>query len=122
MIVSVILAVLLTLGALAFVAAPLLRGRMRDRTRASRDSEEELLAARLEKDAAIQLLSDLEHDRSTGKLDDEDYLLQKAGAQERAVEALKRLDALGIAESSDGKPIEQWIREERLRLEKEARR
>jgi len=117
-IVSVILAGLLTLGRCIRRGAPL-RGRIQGRTRAS---EEELLAARVEKDAAMQLLSDLEHDRGTGKLGRRGLSPPEsgcAGAGRRGFEATRRARDRPV---TNGQPIEQWIREERLRLEKEARR
>jgi cytochrome c-type biogenesis protein CcmI len=115
-IVSVVFAILLAIGALAFVAAPLLRGRKR-----SRGMRQELREALLEKNAAIQLLHDLEHDRNTGKLDEEDYLEQKTAAELRAIAALRRLDEMGAPSEAGADPIEMLIREERRRLEKEAR-
>jgi hypothetical protein len=116
---SIILAIVLVLGALAYVAAPLFRERMRA---GRRGPEEERIAALLEKESAFQLLTDLEHDRGTGKLDPEDYSAQKEVAQARAIDALKRLDALGVQAAPGMDPIEHWIREERRRLEKEAGR
>jgi hypothetical protein len=115
-IVSVILAILLGLGALAFIAAPLLRGRLRNR-----GIREEVRDLFHEKNAAILLLRDLDHDRSTGKLDDQDYLEQKAATEARALAVLRRLDEIGAPASGDVDPIEKLIREERRRIEKEAR-
>lgn len=116
MIVSVVLAILLALGALAFVAAPIVRGRLR-----GLGLRQEFRDARLEKNAAIQFLHDLEHDRNTGKLDEQEYMEQKSDADRRAIASLRRLDELGAPSDPQADPIERLIREERLRLEKEAR-
>ncbi len=114
MILAWVLLVLLLLGALAFVAAPLLRGAKT----AQREEEKRDLVH--EREAALQLLRDLEHDRQTGKLDSDDYAAQRAEAEGRAIQAMRRLDALGVAEGGD--PLEAAIRLERIRLQKGARR
>lgn len=109
-----VLIIVLILGALAYVAAPLARGHARARR------EEERRSALMEKEGALQLLGDLEHDRLTGKLGEEDFRQQREAAETRAIAAMRRLDSLGEPAGAD--PIEQAIRVERSRLQREARR
>lgn len=114
MVLSIILLVVLVIGALAFIGAPLFRGRAIHR------SDEERRAALLERDITFQLLRDLNHDRATGKVLPEDYEEQKTQIEARAIAALARLDALGVAQ--DGDPLEGMVRTERMRLVKEKSR
>jgi len=108
-IVSWVLLVLLVLGALAFVGSPLLRPSGLLRREGSGSS------AIREKEAAIQLLRELEHDRQTGKLEEGDYRTQRAEAEARAIGAMKQLDSMGEAVGED--LLERTIRLERIRLE-----
>jgi hypothetical protein len=105
--------VLLIVGAGAFIALPLRRRRLIAR----RDEEKAQAAA--EKEAALQLIRDLEQDRQTGKLEEDEYAEQRADAEARAILAMKRLESLGGAGDTDS--VEQLIRRERTRLQKEAR-
>ena len=106
---SLLAAIVLGIGALAFIAAPLLRHRLR--TRMLEEARSSLFA---EKEAALQLIADLEHDRGTGKLEPDDYETLHEAAERRAIAVMKRLDAAsGQAPPSDS---EEWIRAERLRL------
>jgi cytochrome c-type biogenesis protein CcmI len=107
----VLLILLIVLG-FGFIAIPLRRGR----TFARRD---EVRQALLQKESAIQLLRDFEHDRRTGKLDEEEYHAVREEAEANAVEAMKRYDRLGGAERDD--PIERAIRAEKMKIEKGAR-
>jgi hypothetical protein len=105
--------VTLVLGSLAYVGRSLVGGRRQVRR------EEERRALLLEREMALQLLRDLQHDHLTGKIEDEDFLAQKEETEARAILTMRRLDALGHEEGGD--PIEMAIRQERLRLQKGAR-
>lgn len=92
--VAVLVAILLGLAGAAFVLAPLFRKDAAEAERvASALSEAEELHS--QREMALTALRDLEEDRSTGKIDDRDYAEMKARLEGRAVEILKRLDALG---------------------------
>ncbi len=114
MIFAQVLVIILTLGALVYVIRPMIRGSAHIR----RVGERRILLQ--EERAALLLLSELEHDRQTGKLDEEDYSRQMSVAERRAIEAMRRLDALGGA--SGGDEVEALVRLERVRLERETRR
>jgi hypothetical protein len=105
--------ILLLLGAAAFVAMPLLGGRKTARR------DEERRATLMEREMAFQLLRDIQHDHLTGKIDDEDFMAQKAANESRAMAAMQRFDALGGVESGDA--LEILIRQERARLQRETR-
>jgi hypothetical protein len=90
----VLVAILLGLTAAAFVLAPLFRKDAAEAERvASALSEAEEMNS--QREMALTALRDLEEDRATGKIDDRDYAEMKARLEGRAVEILKRLDALG---------------------------
>ena len=110
---ALVIAILLSLGSLVFVFLPIRRSAARPRS----EEERALLA---EKTAAIQLLADLEHDRFTGKLTEDDYRESRGLAEGQAISAMKRLDALDGGETDD--PIEKLIQIERARLQKEGMR
>ena len=94
MTVSLLVTILLGLAAAAFVLAPLFRKDAAEAERvASRLSEAEELHS--QREMALQALRDLEEDRATGKIDDRDHDEMKARLEGRAVDILKRLDALG---------------------------
>ena len=107
-----VLLVLLVVLGFGFIAIPL----GRRRTGARRD---DLRQALIQKESAIQLLRDFEHDRRTGKLDEEDYHSVRDEAEANAIEAMKRYDHLGGVEGDD--PIERAIRAEKMKIEKGAR-
>jgi cytochrome c-type biogenesis protein CcmI len=89
-----IVAILLGLAAVTFVLAPLFRKDAAEAERvASAFSEAEELQS--QREMALTALRDLEEDRATGKIGDRDYDELKAKLQTRAVEILKRLDAIG---------------------------
>ncbi|HUC43795.1 MAG TPA: hypothetical protein VMR65_07150, partial [Candidatus Sulfotelmatobacter sp.] len=62
---------------------------------AQRVSEEEDLHA--QNAMALSALRDLEEDRATGKIGDDDYAEIKAALEQRAVDLMKRIDALPAA-------------------------
>ncbi len=86
--------VLLVLGALVliFVAAPLLRS---DATQVARVSRAlgEVADLQSRNDMLLASLRDLEDDRATGKLTEEDYESLHSQLTAQAVEVLKQLDA-----------------------------
>ena len=85
------LIVVLALAAAAYVLAPLFRSDAAEAERAARAlSAEEDLHARYA--MAVAALRDLEDDRATGKIGDEDYAAQEAELQARALELMKRID------------------------------
>jgi hypothetical protein len=104
--------VLLVIAALALVAVPLIRRQGQGRDPARQD-------ALREKAAALQLLVELDHDRQTGKLLPDDYLAQRQKVEAKAIQALKRLDAL--ERTGPGDPLEQLIQSEKARQRREAR-
>ena len=88
-----IASVLLAAGAVCFVLAPLFRrdAAERERLTAVTSERQELHSKR---EMALAALRDLEDDRQTGKIDDDDYRRLEATLSARAVEILKRLDEL----------------------------
>ncbi|MDM7915062.1 MAG: hypothetical protein ACE15D_18110 [Candidatus Eisenbacteria bacterium] len=110
LVLSIVILVLLVLGALAFIAAPLLREQ-----RGARRREEERQQALGAKQRAIQLIRDLDLDRQTGKVEEADWQEQRAALEAVAIEAMRRLDAIGGGDEGDD-PIERAIREEREKL------
>ncbi len=85
---------LLAAAAAAFVLAPVLRkdALEEDRSRAVPGELADLLA---EREMILAGLRDLEDDRDTGKVGEQDYGELRARLSARAVEILKRLDELG---------------------------
>ncbi len=85
--------IVLALAVLWFVAAPLLRS---DAAESERVVSAESEAVELQSRHAMLLasLADLEEDRATGKLDDEDYDELHELLTVQAVDILKKIDAL----------------------------
>ncbi len=90
--------IVLALAVLWFVASPLLRS---DAAESERVVSAESEAVELQSRHAMLLaaLADLEEDRSTGKLTDEDYARLHESLTSRAVEVLKKIDALPETET-----------------------
>ena len=107
-----ILLVVLIVGAVAFIVRPLRRRELDVR------HDDERTQALASKESALQLIRDLEQDRQTGKLEEDEFALQRAAAEAEAIRCLKRLESLGTPEGGDD--VEQLIRAERARLKKEA--
>ena len=101
-----LLALLLAAVALAFVLAPLFRAdaAQEERVTARRSEEEDLLTQREMTNASLR---DLEDDRATGKLGDQDYAAGKTELTARAVALMKRLDEI---ESGKANPRPQAVR------------
>lgn len=79
--------------ALAFVLVPLFRkdAARAERLAAATSARQELMSQR---EMVLAALKDLEDDRATDKIDDQDYAQLHARLSSRAVEVMKRLDAL----------------------------
>ena len=88
-----LLALLLAVVAIAFILAPLFRADAahEERLTARLSEEEDLLTQR---EMATSSLRDLEDDRATGKIGDQDYAAAKAELTSRAVGLMKRLDEI----------------------------
>jgi hypothetical protein len=89
-----IVVLLLAAAVVAFVVAPLLRPGAAEATRrnAALDEERELESRN---QMVLSGLRDLEDDRATAKIGDEDYARIKARLSGQAVEIMRRLDQLG---------------------------
>ena len=75
------------------VLAPLFRRDADERERTS-SAASEIRELHSRHEMALAALKDLEDDRATGKIGDDDYQELKAGMTVQAVELMKRLDAL----------------------------
>lgn len=112
----IVLFVLLVAGILYFVLRPL--GSAAQRARARREGQRTRLFE--EKAVLVQLLRDLEFDRKTGKLSEEDFATARAEAESRALAVLQELDGLDAAWTPER--IEQEIEAARASLESGGRR
>ena len=93
MTVGTILALALAALVAVFVLAPLFRAdAAQEERRAARQSEEEDLLS--QREMTMGAIRDLEDDRATGKIGEEDYRSGKAELTARAVDLLKRLDEI----------------------------
>jgi hypothetical protein len=101
------------MAALAYVLAAL---GVRPERAAGRD-ERDLLEAR--KRSALAAIVDLEDERAVGKLAEPDFDMLAAVYEAEALEALRALDALGVAaaEPSEADGVEAEIAAARARLE-----
>ena len=100
-----LLALLLAAAAAAFVLAPLFRksAAVEERRALALSEEEELISQR---EMAMAALKDLEDDRATGKIGDQDYEDFKARLTARAVLILKRQDEVAARKGSGcGGPV-----------------
>lgn len=113
MISTIVILIVILLASIAFIGMPLFGGRRTARR------EEDRRTALLDREMALQLLREIQHDHLTAKLDDEDFAAQKVAIEARAIGAMKRFDALGGGEGGDA--IELLIRQERMRLQRETR-
>lgn len=99
-IVALVLAALLTVLSVLFVARPLLRSG-REETPAAGPAEDARLRLLEDRDRALAALKELEFDHRTGKVSDEDYRALVGPLRREAAEALR---ALG---HEDGREREQ---------------
>jgi Double zinc ribbon len=88
----IILAIVMSVGALLIVAYPIIaKGRgTQPATSSAQEELDELLARR---DAAFQALRDLNFDHRVGKVSDEDFVVFEANLKEGAAASLQALDA-----------------------------
>jgi hypothetical protein len=91
---ALVIAALLALAAVAWVARPFLRepAPRSDRLDEPDDAERRRLELVEERDRALAALKELEFDHRTGKVTDEDYRTQVGPLRRRAAEALKKLE------------------------------
>ena len=91
---ALVLAGLVAVAAVLFVARPFLRepAPRDDRLDEPGDLERRQLAVAEERDRALAALKELEFDHRTGKISDEDYRELVGPLRRRAAEALKALD------------------------------
>jgi hypothetical protein len=87
---ALVLGALLAVGAVAFVARPLLRAGVDELLS---EPEQQQLALAEERDRALAALKELEFDHRTGKVSDEDYRLLVNELRKAAADALRALDA-----------------------------
>jgi hypothetical protein len=100
MLLSILLAGAVTVGALLYVALPLIsRVELAPVSRA-----DDLAARRLElveeRDRALAALKELEFDHRTGKVSDVDYRELIGPLRRRAIETLRSLEPAGLAEGA----------------------
>ena len=91
---AVVLAVLLAVACVAFVARPFLREPAPEDDRLAEVSPQERERVRIaeERDRALAALKELEFDHRTGKISDADYRELVAPLRRQAAEALRALD------------------------------
>ena len=91
---ALVLAALLAVAAVAFVAKPFLRepAPRSDRLDELGEADRRRLALVEDRDRALAALKELEFDHRTGKVTDEDYRAQVGPLRRRAAEALKALE------------------------------
>lgn len=101
--------ILLAAGVALFILEPVLFGR----SAPTYDGDDEFDEASAKRRVALTALRDLEYDRATGKLDDEDYGLLKA---ELSREALRHLEDKGGADVAVTTPGEAALEAEIARM------
>jgi hypothetical protein len=89
---ALVLAALLAVAAVVFVARPFLRAGGREPAAAASEEELERLALLEERDRALAALKELEFDHRTGKVSDGDYAESVHRLRREAAEALAALD------------------------------
>ena len=110
MTVGLVLTLLLALLAAAWVVAPLLRPGAAEPELGSSGSLDGLRELHARHQALLASLRDLEDDRETDKLDDEDYATLKSRLTAEAIEVMRRLDV------AEGEQAERSERERRASL------
>ncbi len=99
---ALVLAAVLAIGAVLFVARPFLRAPGREeRATPPGEAELERLALVEERDRALAALKELEFDHRTGKVSDDDYAALLGPLRQEAARALLAVDAHAAA---DGGP------------------
>ncbi|MCA9754188.1 MAG: hypothetical protein KDA27_00180 [Candidatus Eisenbacteria bacterium] len=111
----IILFAVLVAGGLYFILRPLGSAQSRERARA-----EGRRVRLLERKAAlVQLLRDIEFDKRTGKLSEDDYVAAKEEAEAQALEVMLEIESLEGPWTTDR--VESEIASMRLRLESRGR-
>ena len=87
----IILAIVMSIGALLIVAYPII-ARNRNAEPAASSSQEELDELLARRDAAFQALRELNFDHRVGKVSDEDFIVFEANLREVAASSLKAID------------------------------
>lgn len=93
----------LATAALVFVVAPLMRSDVGDVERASRGLSE-ARELQSEHDMLLASLKDLEDDRATDKIGDDDYEALKSRTTRQMIEVMKRMDAMKRERDRAGGP------------------
>lgn len=101
---GVLVALLIGIAALTFVFVPLFRKDAAEAERLAAASSE-LRDLRSRKQMLLASLRDLEDDRSTGKIDEQDYEQLKDRLTAQAVKVMKRLDELQPAAAPPSGPV-----------------
>ena len=106
---GLLIALVLSLIALAIVARPLLRPPRRERAAESnRQEQREQVLSYYER--VLTNIRDLDEDRSTGKISDENYRMEREVWAQRGIRLLRALDQLeGAEDNADG--VERAIEE-----------
>ena len=87
----IILAIVMSIGALLIVAYPII-ARNRNAEPAASSAQEELDELLARRDAAFQALRELNFDHRVGKVSDDDFVVFEANLREGAAASLKALD------------------------------
>jgi hypothetical protein len=101
---GVLIALLIGIAALTFVFAPLFRKDAAEAEMLAAASSE-LRDLRSRKEMLMASLRDLDDDRQTGKIDEQDYEQLKGRLTAQAVEVMKRLDELQPAPAAPSGPV-----------------
>jgi hypothetical protein len=101
---GIVVALLLTAAALVFVFGPLLRRDALEADARPRGSLDELRELHARQQMLLASLKDLEDDRATDKIGEEDYERLKARLSAQTIEVMQRLDA---AEQERAHKLEQ---------------
>jgi hypothetical protein len=116
-VIALLLGTLIAVGALAFVLAPLFLeddGRPEAPPRALRGG-----APQEEGESAVETLREIEFDRATGKLSDEDYAELKALYMRRAIAGMRARSEAPLARPAAAAPVEDEL-EARIRQHRAA--
>jgi hypothetical protein len=103
---SLFLALALILLVVAFVARPIIDGRLHPES----DSASPLDSLITQREAVLTELRELDFDHSTGKVGDEDYAAQRARLLAHGAEVLKALDqAPSVGHNGHSEPVDDEI-------------
>jgi hypothetical protein len=91
---GIVFVLILAAGALAYVLAPLMRADALDHDGASGSHLGELRELHARQQMLLASLKDLEDDRDTDKIGDEDYARLKTRLSAQTIEVMQRMDVL----------------------------